>query len=69
MVRCEPLLELLGGTLYFFSRLPRNVEIITAFVNAGVEGTEGLVAVQADRAIILIFEGNVLARNQFGDRR
>jgi tetratricopeptide (TPR) repeat protein len=60
------LLQLLRGTLYFFSRLPRNLEILTAFVNAGVEGTEGLVSVQADRAIILIFEGNVFAQNQFG---
>jgi hypothetical protein len=34
------LLQLLSGTLYFFSRLPRNLEILTAFVNAGVEGTE-----------------------------
>ncbi|HEX2227538.1 MAG TPA: FecR domain-containing protein, partial [Candidatus Binatia bacterium] len=61
------LLQLIRGTLYFFSRLPRNLEILTAFVNAGVEGTEGLVAVQADRTIILIFEGNVVARSQFGD--
>ena len=61
------LLQLLRGTLYFFSRLPRNLEILTAFVNAGVEGTEGLVSVQADRANILIFEGNVLAQNQFGN--
>jgi tetratricopeptide (TPR) repeat protein len=60
------LLQLIRGTLYFFSRLPRNLEILTAFVNAGVEGTEGLVSVQADRTIILIFEGNVLAQNQFG---
>lgn len=60
------LIELLKGALYFFSRLPRNLEIITAFVNAGVEGTEGLVQVEADRALITIFEGKVLASNQGG---
>ena len=60
------LIELVKGALYFFSRLPRNLEIITAFVNAGVEGTEGLVQVEADRASITIFEGKVLASNQAG---
>ena len=60
------LIELVRGALYFFSRLPRNLEIITAFVNAGVEGTEGLVRVEADSALISIFEGRVLAVNQAG---
>jgi len=60
------LIELVRGALYFFSRLPRNLEIITAFVNAGVEGTEGLVRVEADRALISIFEGRVLASNPTG---
>ena len=61
------LIELVKGALYFFSRLPRNLEIITAFVNAGVEGTEGLVQVEADRTLITIFEGKVLAFNQAGN--
>ena len=60
------LIELVRGALYFFSRLPRNLEIITAFVNAGVEGTEGLVRVEADRALISIFEGRVSASNPTG---
>src|ERR1043166_7318914 len=59
-------LELIRGAMYFFSRLPRNLEIITAFVNAGVEGTEGLVRVDADQTFISIFEGRVLASNQAG---
>lgn len=59
-------IELVKGVLYFFSRLPRNLEVITAFVNAGVEGTEGLVQVEADRAFITIFEGKVLASNRAG---
>ena len=60
------IIELVRGALYFFSRLPRNLEIITAFVNAGVEGTEGLVQVEADRTLVTIFEGKVLASNQAG---
>jgi tetratricopeptide (TPR) repeat protein len=59
-------IELLKGAIYFFSRLPRNLEIVTAFVNAGVEGTEGLVRVDSDKTFISIFEGRVLAANQSG---
>src|SRR5213079_129926 len=44
-------------------RLPRNLEVNTAFVNAGVEGTEGLIQVESDRALVTIFEGRVLAAN------
>jgi tetratricopeptide (TPR) repeat protein len=46
--------------------LPRNLEVNTAFVNAGVEGTEGLIEVEADRTLITIFEGRVLAANPVG---
>ena len=60
------LVELIKGVIHFFSRLPRNLEVNTAFVNAGVEGTEGLIEVDADRALITIFEGKVLASNQVG---
>jgi tetratricopeptide (TPR) repeat protein len=60
------LVELIKGAVHFFSRRPRNLEVHTAFVNAGVEGTEGLIEVQADRALITIFEGKVLASNQGG---
>jgi tetratricopeptide (TPR) repeat protein len=58
--------ELLRGALYFFSRLPRNLEIQTPFVNAGVEGTEGFVLVEATRTLVSIFEGMVLASNEVG---
>ena len=60
------IIEMARGALHFFSRLPRNLEINTAFVNAGVEGTEGLVQVEADRTLITIFEGRVLAANAVG---
>ncbi len=59
-------IELIKGAIYFFSRLPRNLEVRTAFVNAGVEGTEGLIAAEPERAWILIIEGKVLASNQDG---
>ncbi len=60
------IIDLARGALHFFSRLPRNLEVNTAFVNAGVEGTEGLVQVEADRTLITIFDGKVLAANAAG---
>ena len=60
------IIDMARGALHFFSRLPRNLEINTAFVNAGVEGTEGLVQVEADQTSITIFEGRVLAANPVG---
>jgi tetratricopeptide (TPR) repeat protein len=52
--------------MHFFSRLPRNLDIRTAFVNAGVEGTEGVVKVGDDKAEVTIFEGKVVAANESG---
>ena len=60
------IIELVKGATHFFSRLPRNLEIRTAFVNAGVEGTEGVVRVTDDKAEITIFEGKVVAANEGG---
>jgi tetratricopeptide (TPR) repeat protein len=58
--------DLIRGALYFFSRMPRNLEVRTAFVNAGVEGTEGLIIVESNRTLMTIFEGTVLASNPSG---
>ena len=58
--------ELAKGALHFFSRIRRNLEVRTGFVNAGVEGTEGLIRVEQDRALITIFGGQVLASNTAG---
>jgi tetratricopeptide (TPR) repeat protein len=58
--------DLVRGALYFFSRMPRNLEVRTAFVNAGVEGTEGLIVVESNRTLMTIFEGTVLASNPSG---
>jgi len=60
------LIELVKGATHFFSRVPRNLEVRTAFVNAGVEGTEGVVRVTDDKAEITIFEGKVVAANESG---
>jgi len=40
--------------------------VTTAFVNAGVEGTEFLVQVDNEKAFVSVFEGRVLASNQSG---
>jgi tetratricopeptide (TPR) repeat protein len=61
------LVDLLLGAVYLFSRQPRALAVETPFVNAGVEGTEFLVRVADDRALILVFDGRVLARNPDGE--
>ena len=60
------IVELTKGAMHFFSRLPRNLDIKTAFVNAGVEGTEGVVNVGEEKAEVTIFEGKVVAANESG---
>jgi tetratricopeptide (TPR) repeat protein len=60
------LIELVKGATHFFSRVPRNLEVRTAFVNAGVEGTEGVIRVTEDKTEITIFEGKVVAANEEG---
>ncbi|MGD8657930.1 MAG: tetratricopeptide repeat protein, partial [Desulfobacterales bacterium] len=58
--------ELARGAVHFFSRIRRNLEVMTGFVNAGVEGTEGFIKVEEDKTFISIFEGQVLASNPAG---
>jgi tetratricopeptide (TPR) repeat protein len=60
------LLDLLLGAAYFFSRIPRSLQVITPFVNAAVEGTEFFVKVERDQTFLSIFEGLVAATNQAG---
>ena len=59
-------LDLIKGVAHFFSRLPRNLEVRTGFVNAGVEGTEFLIKVDDTKTSITVFEGKVLAANSAG---
>lgn len=60
-------LDLIRGAAHFFSRLPKNLEVRTAFVNAGVEGTEFFIKVDDNKTVISVFEGKVLASNEAGD--
>ncbi len=58
--------ELLKGAAHFFSRAPKNLDVNTAFVNAGIEGTEFFVRVDDDKTFLSVFEGKVLASNEAG---
>ena len=60
------LLNLRAGAAYFFSRLPRSLNVITPFANAGVEGTEFFVKVERDQTFLSVFEGRVAVTNPAG---
>jgi tetratricopeptide (TPR) repeat protein len=60
------LINLVKGAAHFFSRSTKNLEVQTAFVNAGIEGTEFLVMVEEGKTSITMFEGRVLASNEAG---
>ncbi len=60
------LLDQLKGIAYYFSRQPRSLTVSTPFINAGVEGTEFLVQVEADWATVIVYEGTVVAGNDRG---
>jgi tetratricopeptide (TPR) repeat protein len=60
------ILELLRGSLHIFSHRPRSLKVVTPYVNGVVEGTEFLVQVSTDQAVISVFEGKVMAENQYG---
>ncbi len=60
------LVDLINGAALFFSRVTRNLEVRTATVNAGVEGTEFFIRADETRTELSIFEGKVLALNEAG---
>jgi tetratricopeptide (TPR) repeat protein len=60
------LIEMLSGAALFFSRVTRNLEVRTATVNAGVEGTEFFIRAEEGKTSLSIFEGKVLASNEGG---
>ncbi|MGA1870041.1 MAG: TonB-dependent receptor domain-containing protein [bacterium] len=60
------LLELVKGAVYFISRLPRTLKVMTPFVNAAVEGTEFMVRVDKEQTLLSVFEGSVVAENPAG---
>jgi len=60
------LVSILRGVAHFLSRAPRMLKVSTPFVDGGVEGTEFLVEVAADRTTLTVFEGRVTATNDAG---
>ncbi len=60
------LLEVIIGSVYFFSRRPRALDVTTPFVNAAVEGTEFLISAKADRSEVTVYEGKVTTSNERG---
>ncbi|MGE5137981.1 MAG: FecR domain-containing protein [Rudaea sp.] len=60
------LMELLSGVLQVITRTPRPFKVKTPYVNAGVEGTEFLVGVDAGSARVAVYEGRVSAANDLG---
>jgi tetratricopeptide (TPR) repeat protein len=60
-------LELARGLVYFISRVPYELNIHTPFVNATIKGTEFAVRVTDEGAQIDVFEGQVVARNAYGE--
>ncbi|VAW84366.1 FIG00860065: hypothetical protein [hydrothermal vent metagenome] len=63
----ESRLDLKKGIVHFISRLKKRFEVVTPFVNAAVDGTEFVVAVNAEQARITVFEGQVRAANEQGE--
>ena len=60
------LVDMVSGAALFFSRVTRNLEVRTATVNAGVEGTEFFIRVEEGKTELSVFEGKVLASNAAG---
>ena len=59
-------LALIRGALHLITRTPRSLKVNTPYASAYVEGTEFLVRVEADRSLVVVYEGRVLAENRHG---
>lgn len=60
------LVDLIRGAILFITRMRRAIEVRTPFVNASVEGTEFVVRVEQDRAVVTVIEGTVRTENPLG---
>ncbi len=58
--------DLVRGAAHFFSRGPQSLDVKTPFTVAGVRGTEFFVGVEADRTLLTVFEGSVVADSPAG---
>lgn len=59
-------LDLIAGMVHFISRVPRRLTITTPFVNGFVEGTEFVIRVDNAQTTLWVFEGGIIANNDFG---
>ena len=59
-------MDLIKGAIHTMTRTPRPFRVKTPFVNAGVEGTEFFVGVEAESARLAVYEGRVSASNDQG---
>jgi tetratricopeptide (TPR) repeat protein len=63
----NPLLNLLHGALYFFSRESSSEEQIkTPHMTAAPRGTEFVITVEADRTVLAMLDGTATLTNEFG---
>jgi Tfp pilus assembly protein PilF len=63
----RPILNLLRGALYFFSRgQPHEAQIHTPHGVAGVKGTEVEVSVESNATVVMVYDGSVELANAFG---
>jgi tetratricopeptide (TPR) repeat protein len=60
------LVDMLKGAAYFFSRVPRSLEMTTPSATAGVRGTEFFIKADEKSTFVSVFHGSVLAANQAG---
>ncbi|MBN1225543.1 MAG: FecR domain-containing protein, partial [Deltaproteobacteria bacterium] len=60
------LINLIMGAVHFFSRIPKRLDIHTPFLNAAIEGTEFFLGVDEKRALLSVFKGSVVAKNELG---
>ncbi len=58
--------DLVRGTVHFFSRGPNSLEVKTPFTVAGVRGTEFLINLEPKAALLTVFEGTVVAQSPAG---
>src|SRR5690606_36612515 len=60
------LLDLIRGMIHVISRDPRSLKFSTPYVNAGLEGTEFLIAAGPADASVTVLEGEVIMTNAAG---
>ena len=63
----EPLLRLLKGVLYLFSRRPQNFNVEAPYINAAIEGTEFIIESSTEKSEVTVIEGFVFVSNARGN--